>query len=103
MRMIFLLARQGRLEDEPNVPLARTLGPQLLDGAASTRRLPDRECEGYYLDMKSSAGKMLPSIARIGLAAVAVAAATGLAFAAWVENGPAILMSMAETGLSWCF
>ncbi len=46
---------------------------------------------------------MLPSIARIGLAAVALAAATGLALAAWVENGPAILLSMAETGLSWCF
>jgi hypothetical protein len=53
--------------------------------------------------MKSSMKDMLPSAVKIGLAVTALAAATGLAFAAWVENGAAILMSMAETGLSWCF
>ncbi len=53
--------------------------------------------------MNPSIKDMLPSTARFGLAAAVLAAATGGAFAAWVENGPAILMSMAQTGLSWCF
>lgn len=26
-----------------------------------------------------------------------------LAFAGWLEHGSSILLSMAETGLSWCF
>ncbi len=34
--------------------------------------------------------------------AVLLAAATGAAFAAWVENGDAMLMSMFEAGLAWC-
>jgi hypothetical protein len=44
---------------------------------------------------------------RSGLALVAglalLAALFGLAFAGWVGNGSSILLSMAETGLSWCF
>jgi hypothetical protein len=47
--------------------------------------------------------KLLSPEVKIGLAVIVVAAATGVAFAAWVENGAAILMAMAETGLSWCF
>ncbi|WP_188130316.1 hypothetical protein [Neomesorhizobium albiziae] len=53
--------------------------------------------------MKISPRKLLSPAVKIGLAVLAVAAATGVAFAAWVENGAAILMTMAETGLSWCF
>ncbi len=34
---------------------------------------------------------------------VAFAAATGMAFAAWGEHGPAMFMTLAESGLSWCF
>ena len=37
------------------------------------------------------------------LAAVVLSAATGLAFAGWVEHGAGMFMSLAETGLSWCF
>ncbi|WP_187971001.1 hypothetical protein [Aquibium microcysteis] len=33
----------------------------------------------------------------------ALAAATGVAFAAWGEKGPAMFMVLAEGGLSWCF
>ncbi|SFJ93091.1 hypothetical protein SAMN04488498_101364 [Mesorhizobium albiziae] len=57
----------------------------------------------YYSAMKISPRKLLSPAVKIGLAVLAVAAATGVAFAAWVENGAAILMTMAETGLSWCF
>lgn len=41
--------------------------------------------------------------AKIALAGTALAAATGAAFAAWIDNGPAMLMSMAASGLAWCF
>ncbi|WP_170314676.1 hypothetical protein [Aquibium carbonis] len=32
-----------------------------------------------------------------------LAAATGVAFAAWGAHGPAMFMALAESGLSWCF
>jgi hypothetical protein len=57
----------------------------------------------YHYAMKISVRKLLSPAIKIGLAVIAIAAATGVAFAAWVENGAAILMAMAETGLSWCF
>lgn len=46
-----------------------------------------------------------------GLAPVAIVAAltlcagavAGVAFADWMEHGSSILMTMAESGLSWCF
>ena len=43
------------------------------------------------------------SAARILIAAAAFAAVSGIAFAAWLDHGAAIFLSMAETGLSWCF
>jgi hypothetical protein len=43
------------------------------------------------------------SAASIALGAAAFAAVSGIAFAAWLDHGAAILLSMAETGLSWCF
>lgn len=39
---------------------------------------------------------------KIALGVALVAAATGAAFAAWVENGDAIFMTMIDAGLSWC-
>lgn len=39
----------------------------------------------------------------VGIGAILLAAATGVAFAAWVDNGDAMLMSMFEAGLAWCF
>lgn len=35
--------------------------------------------------------------------ALALSAATGLAFAGWLDSGARIFMAMAETGLAWCF
>ena len=43
------------------------------------------------------------SAARILLGATLFAALSGIAFAAWLDHGAAIFMSLAETGLSWCF
>jgi len=43
------------------------------------------------------------TIARIATAGVVLAAATGAAFAAWVDNGAGIFMTMVESGLAWCF
>lgn len=37
------------------------------------------------------------------LGACALAAAAGLAFAGWMEHAPAILTTLAQQGLSWCF
>jgi hypothetical protein len=39
----------------------------------------------------------------LALGAAALAAATGVAFSAWIENGAAIFMTYAEAGLAWCF
>ncbi|MGE0283643.1 MAG: hypothetical protein AB7P20_23920 [Rhizobiaceae bacterium] len=40
---------------------------------------------------------------KIALGVALVAAATGAAFAAWIDNGDEMLMSMFEAGLAWCF
>lgn len=49
--------------------------------------------------------KLVPSrdVLVLALGAVALAAATGIAFSAWIENGAAIFMTYAEAGLAWCF
>ena len=41
--------------------------------------------------------------AAIVLASVLAAALGGIAFSGWIDNGAEILMTMAQTGLSWCF
>ncbi|MEZ5812097.1 MAG: hypothetical protein R3D45_11860 [Rhizobiaceae bacterium] len=41
----------------------------------------------------------------IGFAALTVvfAVGTGLAFAGWINDGAAIMMTLARSGLAWCF
>ena len=39
----------------------------------------------------------------IALGAVALSAATGLAFAGWVEHAPGIFVTLVEQGMAWCF
>lgn len=39
----------------------------------------------------------------IAAASMPVAAAAGMAFAGWMNNGSRIIMTMAQTGLTWCF
>jgi hypothetical protein len=35
--------------------------------------------------------------------ALALSIATGVVFAAWVNNGPEILLSLGASALAWCF
>lgn len=43
------------------------------------------------------------SLAAIAALALGLAAATGVAFAAWLDKGAGIFIAMVESGLSWCF
>ncbi len=40
--------------------------------------------------------------AALALGALALAAATGVAFAGWMNNGAGIFRAMIEAGLAWC-
>jgi hypothetical protein len=42
-------------------------------------------------------------LAKAALGVAALAAATGLAFASWLDQGEGIFMTMVDAGLSWCF
>lgn len=53
--------------------------------------------------MKRSSLSRLSAPIGLALAAVALSAATGLAFALWMDNGAKMLMSLVESGLAWCF
>jgi hypothetical protein len=52
--------------------------------------------------MKNPPSTALPSW-RTAIVVAALAAATGLAFAAWVEHGAGIFLATVEAGLAWCF
>lgn len=43
------------------------------------------------------------TLVKAALAATVFAVATGAAFAAWIDKGADIFVSMAATGLAWCF
>ena len=58
--------------------------------------------QDYLTCMKITVGSSR-TIARIAIAAAVLAAATGAAFAAWVDHGAGIFMTMVESGLAWCF
>lgn len=45
----------------------------------------------------------IPASALLVLGLAVLAAASGIAFASWIDKGAAIFMAMAETGLAWCF
>lgn len=53
--------------------------------------------------MRLSAPFTLPATAKLLGGAVALSAATGAAFASWIDQGDGIFLSMVEAGLSWCF
>jgi len=40
---------------------------------------------------------------RSSAALVVIAAAFGAVFAMWIENGPRIFLTYAQSGLAWCF
>ena len=41
--------------------------------------------------------------AKIAAGVALLAAATGLAFASWIDKGAGIFMATVEAGLAWCF
>jgi hypothetical protein len=57
----------------------------------------------YMVRMARFSGSGKVFVLRAAIAAVAIGAFSGVAFAAWMEKGSAMLMSLAASGLSWCF
>lgn len=45
----------------------------------------------------------IAKVLKIIAATMLLAAIGGLAFAGWLNNGAEIILTMAETGLAWCF
>ena len=43
------------------------------------------------------------TVAKVTLGLALLAAATGLAFASWIDKGAGIFMATVESGLAWCF
>ena len=53
--------------------------------------------------MKQAQPISLSRTAWIALGLTAFAAASGLAFASWLDKEAGIFMSLVEAGMSWCF
>jgi hypothetical protein len=63
-------------------------------------------CKGlprYIRCMKQLAHLPVATAAKIALGVAVLAAATGLAFASWIDKGAGIFMATVEAGLAWCF
>ncbi|WEX11365.1 hypothetical protein [Chelativorans sp. AA-79] len=58
--------------------------------------------EDYSLSMRS-APVNYPVLFKFAAAGMLLAGIGGLGVAMWVENGAALFLSLAETGLAWCF
>jgi hypothetical protein len=81
-------------------------------GLASHHRRNDASAASCCLFLRPASpyicymNRLSPSLKLAGKIALGVAvlsAATGAAFAAWVENSDEIFLSLVESGLSWCF
>lgn len=59
--------------------------------------------KGYIRRMKQFSHLPVATTARIALGVALAAAATGLAFASWIDQGAGIFMATVEAGLAWCF
>lgn len=57
----------------------------------------------YIRRMKQLSSVPVATAAKIALGVALLAAATGLAFASWIDNGAGIFMATVESGLAWCF
>jgi hypothetical protein len=55
------------------------------------------------MGMKQLSQVPVATAAKIALGVALLAAATGLAFASWIDNGAGIFMATVEAGLAWCF
>jgi hypothetical protein len=57
------------------------------------------------MNIEATPKEQVPAPMTLGAAALGLFAAavlTGLAFAAWTSNGPALLNALAANGLAWC-
>jgi hypothetical protein len=57
----------------------------------------------YISVMKNRLALPYPRLAGMLLAFAVFSAVSGLAFAMWLRHGARIFLTMAESGLSWCF
>jgi hypothetical protein len=57
----------------------------------------------YIRRMKQLSHMPTLTVAKIALGVALLAAATGLAFASWIDKGAGIFMATVEAGLAWCF
>ena len=57
----------------------------------------------YFSPMKQLTRQPVGTTVKIAAGFVVLAVATGVAFAAWIDNGAGIFMAMIESGLAWCF
>lgn len=62
-----------------------------------------RRVPRYEGAMKQAQPISLSRTAWIALGLAAFAAASGLAFASWLDKSDGIFMSLVEAGMSWCF
>jgi len=53
--------------------------------------------------MKQNSTVPHATAAKIALGVALLAAATGVAFASWIDKGAGIFMATVEAGLAWCF
>lgn len=64
---------------------------------------PEPARQAYISVMKNHPALSPPRLAGMLLAFAAFAAMSGFAFAMWMQHGTKIFLTMAESGLSWCF
>ena len=57
----------------------------------------------YGAAMNAHRSVSVSFLAKAAIGVAALAAATGLAFASWLDQGAGIFMTMVDAGLSWCF
>lgn len=57
----------------------------------------------YIRLMKQLLHMPVATAAKIALGVALLAAATGLAFASWIDKGAGIFLATVEAGLAWCF
>lgn len=67
-------------------------GHQTLGDAVSTR----------YMRTMDTVGNSLGRTVAIGLAALAAAMLTGVAFAGWMNHGAEVFLTFTASGLAWC-
>jgi hypothetical protein len=61
-----------------------------------------RSAPRYISAMKHLSTQPAATVAKVALGVALLAAATGLAFASWIDKGAGIFMATVEAGLAWC-